>query len=236
MSFGEYFSYTYNDNGNTNPMGNIVGNTITIGNSSTKTYSIPAKGNVYTNFSDFSLLNESNYNVDGNTMIIDTSRYNGRINIAEPVVPNIRFQMHEKIAVKNRTTEYRGAIGGIWESNVLAQVFFSAENIQIIQNGLRAGVYEMSNQQYVIAPQNLDTLKIIMRSIYLQYAEHYEKDITGQVERLNKLVWDYAVPAVYNEAIGYVKYCEDQSTLVVPLEMPRQIDRNFKQLEMKEWF
>ena len=31
MSFGNYFSYTYN-NGNTNPTGNIVGNTITIGN------------------------------------------------------------------------------------------------------------------------------------------------------------------------------------------------------------
>jgi len=229
MSFGQYFSYIYNDNSNLTK--NDTGNIVTVGN----TYGNSAIGNVYTNFSDFSLLNDSN-NIDGNTMIIDTNRYNGRINIVEPVVPNIRFQMHEKFAVKNRTTEYREAIGGVWESNVLAQVFFSAENIQIIQNGLRAGVYEMSNQQYVIAPQNLDTLKIIMRSIYLQYAEHYEKDITGQVERLNKLVWDYAVPSVYNEAVGYVKYCEDQSTLVVPLEMPRQIDRNFKQLEMKEWF
>jgi hypothetical protein len=172
----------------------------------------------------------------GNTMIIDSSQYNGRVNIVEPPVPNMRMKMHEKLAVKNKATEFREAIGGIWESNVLAQVFFSQANIQIVQNGLRAGVYKMSNNQYVIAPQNIDTLKMIMRSIYLQYAEHSENDITGQVERLNKLVLDYAVPSVYNEAIGYEKYIQDQSTLVVPLELPRHHDREYKQLELKKWF
>jgi hypothetical protein len=171
----------------------------------------------------------------GNTMIIDTTQYNGRVNIVEPPVPNMRMKMHEKLAVKNKTTEYRGAIGGVWEDNVLSQVYFSEANIQIIQNGLRAGVYKMSNNQFIIAPQNLDALKMIMRSIYLQYAEHYEHDIKGQVERLNKLVLDYAVPSVYNEAIGYEKYIQDQSTLVVPLELPRHHDREYKQLELKKW-
>jgi hypothetical protein len=94
----------------------------------------------------------------------------------------------------------------------------------------------MSNDQYVIAPQNIDTLKIIMRSIYLQYAEHYPDRIREQVERLNKLVLDYAVPTVYKETIGYLKYCDDQSTLVTPLEVPRHHDREYKQLELKPWF
>jgi len=172
----------------------------------------------------------------GNTMILDTTPYNGRVNIVEPPVPNMRMKMHEKLAIKNKATEFREAIGGIWESNVLSQVFFSEGNIQIIQNGLRAGVYKMSNNQYVIAPQNIDTLKMIMRSIYLQHAEHYENNITGQVEILNKLVLDYAIPSVYNEAIGYEKYIQDQSTLVVPLELPRHHDREYKQLELKKWF
>lgn len=167
--------------------------------------------------------------------IIDMERYNGRINIIEPPSSNIQFQMQERIAVKNKTTEYREALGGTWESNVLAQVFFSIGNIQIIQNGLRAGVYQKSNNKFVIAPQNMDNLKIIMRSTYLQYAEHYAHDITGQVERLNKLVLDYAVPNVYAEAIGYLKYCQDQSSLVVPLELPKHADREYKQLELKKW-
>lgn len=160
---------------------------------------------------------------------------NGRINITDQM-DDIRFKMQERIAVKNKATEYREALNGIWEVNVISQLFFSAENIQIIQNGIRAGVYNMSGNKYIIAPSNIDTLKTIMRSIYLQYAEHFDNNITPQVERLNKLVLDYAVPTVYNEAVGYEKYCQDQSTLVVPLELPQHSDREYKQLSLKDWF
>ena len=175
-------------------------------------------------------------NINNNQRILEAERYNGRVNIVEPPSSDIIFKMQEKIALKNRPTEYREAIGGTWENNVLAQVFFSKENIQIVQNGLRAGVYKASDEKYIIAPQNVDTLKIIMRSTYLQYAEHRTDKITEQVERLNKLVLDYAVPTVYNETVGYLKYCQDQSTLVVPLELPRHHDRQYKQLELKKWF
>ena len=169
-------------------------------------------------------------NINHNQKILEADRYNGRVNIVEPPSPDIVFKMQEKIALKNKQTEYREALGGTWETNVLSQVYFSKENIQIIQNGLRAGVYKASGDKYIIAPQNVDTLKIIMRSIYLQYAEHHPEKITEQVERLNQLVLDYAVPSVYNETTGYLKYCQDQSTLVVPLELPRHNDREYKQL------
>ena len=183
-----------------------------------------------------SIVNLNPDNINNNQKILEAERYNGRVNIVEPPSPDIVFKMQEKIALKNQATEYREAIGGVWESNVLSQVFFSKENVQILQNGLRAGVYKASGDKYIIAPQNVDTLKIIMRSIYLQYAEHYPDKITEQVERLNKLVLDYAVPTVYNETVGYLKYCQDQSTLVVPLEPPRHNDRQYKQLELKKWF
>jgi hypothetical protein len=174
--------------------------------------------------------------INSSQKILDMEQFNGRVNIIEPESPDAVFKMQERLAVKNKATEYREALGGTWESNVLAQVFFSAGNIQIIQNGLRAGVYTLSDNKFVIAEQNIDTLKVIMRSIYLQYAEHYSDNITGQVERLNKLVLDYAVPTVYGEAVGYMKYRLDQSTLVMPLQIPQHHDREYKQLELKEWF
>jgi hypothetical protein len=183
----------------------------------------------------YSLINPKDVNIDDKILTNPNPKYNGRVNIMEAPSPEMQFLMQEKIAVRNKPTEYREALNGIWENNVLAQVYFSKENIQILQNGLRAGVYKMSEQKMVVAPQNVDTLKVIMRSIYLQYAEHLPKDITGQVERLNGLVLDYAVPTVYNEATGYVKYMYDQSTLVVPLEVPRHHDREYKQLELKKW-
>jgi hypothetical protein len=172
---------------------------------------------------------------DNTNLIIDMEKYNGRVNVMEPPSRDAVFRMQERIAVKSKATEYREALTGELESNVLAQVFFSAENIQIIQNGLRAGVYRISGDKFIVAPQNVDTIKIIMRSIYLQNAEHRPDNITQQVEKLNALVLDYAVPSVYNEAMGYVKYCQDQSTLVVPLELPRHHDRVYKQLELKRW-
>lgn len=182
------------------------------------------------------MLNYVNTN-DSYTPIIQPQRYNGRVNIISQSDPTIVFKMQERIALKNKATEYRSALSGNdLEDNILARVFFSMENIQIIQNGLRAGVYEMSNHAIVIPPQNIDQLKIIMRSTYLQYAQHYEDNIKGQVEQLNCLVLQYAVPTVFGEAQGYLKYMQDQSTLVVPLDIPKHHDRQYKQLELKPWF
>ena len=178
-------------------------------------------------------MNLTNIDIYQNNQILDKSAYNGRVNIMEEPSPEVQFKMQERIAVKNKTTEYRGAIAGDLESNLLSTVYFSADNIQIIQNGLRAGVYKMSDDNFVIVPQNMDTLKIIMRSIFLQHAEFDMNNITKEVSRLNKLVLDYAVPSVYNEAVGYMKYREDQSTLAVPLALPQQSDRESKQLELK---
>jgi hypothetical protein len=167
--------------------------------------------------------------------ILDLERYNGRVNIMQPPDMTIQFKMAEKIHKANIATDYRGAVSGILEDNVLSQVYFSAGNIQILQNGMRAGVYEMSDKKYVIPNQNIDNLKIIMRSIYLQYAEHDPNNVTKEVERLNKTVLDYCVPSVFNEAVGYERYRQDQSSLVVPLSMPQQSDRDFKQLEFKHF-
>jgi hypothetical protein len=33
-----------------------------------------------------------------------------------------------------------------------------------------------------------------------------------------------------------LKYLQDKSTLVVPLELPQHHDREYKQLELKPWF
>jgi Family of unknown function (DUF5761) len=163
------------------------------------------------------------------------NKYNGRINIIEPENPDARFQMYERLAVKNKATEYREAMVGEWEDSLLSKAYFSAGNVQILQNGLRAGVYKMSNNQIALPPQNIDFLKIVMRNTFMQYVNYSSDPIPVQIERLNKLVLDTIVPKLYGEAMGYMKYLQDQSTLVVPLELPQQNDRNYKQLELKPW-
>ena len=173
-------------------------------------------------------------------MIIDLTTYpnrlNGRLNLIEEQDPKAQFQLFEKVAIKNKATEYRAPLEGVWENNVLSQAFFSKENIQILQNGLRAGVYHLSKNKFFIPPQNQDQLKIVMRSTYLQYAKHQPTDIAGQIKELNDMVLDYCVPYVYNECVAYMKYLQDQSTIAIPLDRELPVDRDHKQLELKPWF
>jgi len=71
--------------------------------------------------------------------------------------------------------------------------------------------------------------------MYLQYGQFnlQESGATKQTESLNQFVLDYAVPSVYNESIGYLKYCQDQSSLVMPMARPQPLDRDHKHLEIK---
>ena len=175
---------------------------------------------------------ENTYNT-----ILNTAKYNGRVDIITEPPAEVRFQMQEKIAIINKATEYRGALNGTWENSQLSQAFFSEANIQILQNGIRAGVYRMSGPMQInVPPQNIDALKIVMRSTYLQYAEHYPNQITEQIQRLNDIVLDYCVKFVHGEAVAYLKYCQDQSSLVMPFDRPQVNDRSYKQLELKPYF
>lgn len=168
--------------------------------------------------------------------MMEKNRFNGRIDVLTQEDPDAKIKMFEKISIRNKSTSYCGALDGIWEDNVLAQVFFSEGNIQIIQNAIRSGVFKMSSKKFNVPPQNIDQLKIIMRSTYLQYAKHSAINITEQVIELNQLVLDYCIPFVYNESVFYVKYLQDQNSLVLPLEREVRPDREYKQLQMKPWF
>jgi hypothetical protein len=145
------------------------------------------------------------------------------------------FQMYDKIPA-NQCVTYRNATEGLWDSTSLSQAFFSQQNIQIIQNGIRAGVYQRSNGQYVIGPQDCDSLKIIMRSVFLQHATNQPNNIPQQIAELNKIVLNYCIQQVYSEAQGYMKYVDDVSTLVVPIAHPVQASNTDRTIEFKSWF
>lgn len=173
--------------------------------------------------------------LDSPNNILNLDKYNGRVDIIQSPNTDAVFKMQERNAFKNKATSYYEALDNIWEDNVLSKMYFSAKNIQILQNGIRAGVYAMSGNKFVVGFPNIDTLKIIMRTTFLQYAEYDLKNVKAEITRLNQIVLDYAVPATYGEAVGYEKYREDQSTLVMPLERELPHDRNYKQLELKNW-
>ena len=159
---------------------------------------------------------------------------NGRVNIKTPNTSAL-FQMYDKIPA-NQCATFRNATEGLWNETQLSKAYFSQQNIQIIQNGIRAGIYQRSNGQYVIGPQDCDSLKIVMRSVFLQYSANQPNNIQQQIAQLNKMVLEYCIQQVYSEAQGYMKYVDDVSTLVVPIAHPVQVSNTDRQLEFKGWF
>ena len=158
---------------------------------------------------------------------------NGRINLLSQDT-NTLFSMRDKIPISH-SSDYSEAMTGNWTDTLLSTTYFSSKNIKIIQNGLRIGVFQRSNGQYLIGEQNEDELRIIMRGVFLQNSLNLPNNIKEQVENLNKIVLNYAIPQIYGEAQGYMKYKYDVSTLAVPMEHPI-MSKTSKQLELKKWF
>lgn len=154
---------------------------------------------------------------------------NGRINIMSPPNQLALFDTPPELS-----SSYSDALNGGWENSPLSRAFFSKQNIDMIQNGIRAGVYQMSNQQFVIGNQSYDELKIIMRAIYLQHSVNLATNLSQQIQELNQMVLEYCVPRVFGEAKGYMKYLHDVSTLPVPISTPLSTNKE-KILELKRF-
>jgi hypothetical protein len=154
---------------------------------------------------------------------------NGRIDLLHAPNP---ISLYDKPVY---TSSYKDAMTGNWVDTPLSIAFFSQENQQILQNGIRAGVYKMSGNKSIISQQSNPNLKIIMRAIFLEHSKNNYTNIRNQIEILNQHVLKYSIPRIYGETQGYLKYLQDASTLVVPLSNPISMTLD-KTLELKPFF
>ena len=159
---------------------------------------------------------------------------NGRINILGDNPVN-NFHLQDKIHISEGDDFYRTAMTGGWETTPLSDVFFSSENIERLQTDLIKGVLNHSQGKFKINKQDYDTLKIIMRSMFLQHSTNDNTDVGKQVSKLNGFVLDYSIPQIIGEAVGYIKYKNDSSLMHVPMTNPVSTYRN-NSLELKPWF
>ena len=162
------------------------------------------------------------------------AQYNGKINIMGPNI-STKFSMMDKIPV-NTNTNYQNVLTGNFERSRLSDAYFSKQNIQIIQNGIRKGVYDKSQQKILIDNQPEDQIVTVMRSMYLQHSKNLETNIAQQIEELNAHVLQYCINNIFNEAVAYLKYKEDASTMHRPMQHPIYSNKTNKTLEQKPWF
>lgn len=158
----------------------------------------------------------------------------GRVNIEGPNI-DILFSMKDRIQIE-QPSSFRDALTGIFEETPLSIAYFSEKNIQIIQNAIRAGIFNKTNGEYIIAPQDYDVIKTIMRSIFLQSSLNLHNNYKEQILSLNKLVIDYSINKIYGELEGYIKYKRDVSNMYSLMSHPSNASNKGKTLELKKWF
>ena len=159
---------------------------------------------------------------------------NGRVDLITSSDREILPQLTTRDNPSFSNTSYTEALTGDWEASVLSRAYFSAQNIQILHNAMRAGVYERSNGKFVIPEQSTDTLKVIMRTVFIQDAKHQPTNIIGQIEEMNAIVTSHCISQLYGELVGYMNYKRDVSTLRTPMDHPIHFSSK-KTLESKPW-
>jgi len=148
---------------------------------------------------------------------------NGRVNLTT-MRPSISGSADALPGFGHRTevapTEAADQIRGNMASSALNTAYFSPANIQIIQNKIRREVYDRSKGEYLIDPQSVDELLIVMRAQYFQYGRNLDNNIPEQIAALNSLVADWAVPKILAECSMHSYYLRDIQSLPVPLMHP----------------
>jgi hypothetical protein len=150
---------------------------------------------------------------------------NGRVNFTprESAAPGTGINEFTAAFQFRQTTvqsEADDAIRGNVAPTPLNQAYFSPANVQIIQNKIRREVYDRSSGEFLIDPQSVDELMIVMRAMYLQYCRNMPTQIPEQIAELNQMVADWVVPKVLAECSMHKTYLRDIQNLPVPMSHP----------------
>lgn len=168
------------------------------------------------------------------------NNYNNRqpTSIPPPSLDSV-FALTERIPIREETLSYRkNPATEFLDKSPLAKHFFSKPNVQLIQNGIRAGVYTKSNSQYVIGEQDTDILYTLMKSVFNQHGRTLRHNVNQQLQELNNIVITHAVSIVYREAKTRMHYLRDIQTLPMPMATPISASPSYEKrtLEMPNWF
>lgn len=153
---------------------------------------------------------------------------NGRVNAVMPV-NNYNFTATAEIPTENTAN----IISRNMNCTDVSSIFFSDNNVNLLQRGIYNKILNISAGKYNIGRQSDTDLKIIMRSIYFQYGKNAPNNIKEQVLDLNTRVIDWCVPEILSNIKQSDKYIMDISTMPVPLDrsiLPTQ--KGLRTLEM----
>ena len=103
---------------------------------------------------------------------------------------------------------------------LLRNVFFSDENVEIINKQLILTIYKKSEKKYLIDHQPSVKLNIIMNYVYVNYAKNYKCNISKQIKELDTIVVDEITQSILSEVNLRLYYLDDIATGKKLLPLP----------------
>lgn len=101
---------------------------------------------------------------------------------------------------------------------VIKSVFFSRENLDIVQSMVRKKVYERSN--HTISRQNDDHLLNIAMDVYSTYCKNLPYNIKEQVMEMNDIIVKHVTPYILKQIDAIYKYREEIESPIKVIPLP----------------
>jgi len=150
------------------------------------------------------------------------SRYqNGRV-VAMDIVPASDYKNFK--GDNNDNDHFKcTAVKRIQTDSALGHLYFSKRNMDNLQAKIRKTVYDRSHGKYLVGESSTTELEIIMRAIFLQYAQFRPESLVKQVHELNAIVIEQTVPEIMSNVAQYMGYLHDVQHLPIPIPLPKNL-------------
>jgi len=128
-------------------------------------------------------------------------------------------------------------VGHLHSVTPLNSIFFSSDNIDLLQRKIHDQVLAMSGGKYSISRQSDDELRVIMRSYYLMFSRNDPSNVAGELEELNGRVVGYASGKIYSEVDFHMFYRKDLEDFAPAIANPVNVGvRGTRTGELKSFF
>jgi hypothetical protein len=104
-------------------------------------------------------------------------------------------------------------------------IFFSEENVEIIQKQLILYVFEKTNKNILVPRQDPLSLKIVMKYFFNEAARFMGTNYTEQVAKLNNLVTHHIGKGMLVMARQHVKYVDEISKPREMIPLPINVNK-----------
>lgn len=173
--------------------------------------------------------NDDNVSFDYKTrrLMEERSNFSAKCNISDYDIngenPTVQFNVSDE--------QLKGRI----ESTNLSNHFFSQCNIDHIQKLIIANAAHLSNNKYKIGKQSEQSIKNVMKDVYLSYSNNTicDKEVINEVNRLNNILIEKIMPTLMSNITQYFKYLEKINNPMEVIEHSVNVNTSENHMQME---